>query len=66
MKNNESKVDRIIRIVVGAFLLILGIFGIVQGTWQVVTFVLSALLIITGVLGFCPAYRLFNFSTKKS
>jgi len=66
MKTNESNVERIIRVIGGVVLLALGIFGGVQGTWQVVVFVLSALLIITGATGFCPAYRLFNFSTKKS
>ena len=66
MKTNQSNVERIIRVIGGIVLLAFGIFGSVQGTWQVGVFILSALLILTGATGFCPAYRLFNFSTKKS
>ena len=66
MKTNQSKIERIIRVIGGIILLAFGIFGSVTGAWQVIILVIAGLLIITGATGFCPAYRLFNFSTKKS
>lgn len=66
MKTNESALDRVIRVIAGIALLAVGIFGGIVGAWQIVALVLGALLFITGLVGFCPAYRLFKFSTKKS
>jgi hypothetical protein len=66
MKTNESSLDRIIRVVVGALLLALYFLGVVTGGWGIVMIVLGAILLITGVVGFCPLYALFKIKTKKS
>jgi hypothetical protein len=65
-KANETKWDRIVRVVLGIVLLYLGLGGVVVGTLGVVLDILGAILLLTGVVGFCPLYRLFNFSTKKA
>ncbi len=64
MKTNESTADRIIRIVVGAILAVLAITGVATGALAIVAWVLAALLLVTGVVGFCPAYALLHLSTK--
>jgi hypothetical protein len=66
MKNNESNLDRIIRIVLGIVLFVLYFTGAVTGTLGIVAAVLAAILIITGLAGFCPLYALLKISTKKS
>ena len=66
MKANESTLDRIFRVIAGIGLLALGIFSGVAGAWQIVWIVIGAVLLLTGLTGFCPLYRLFNFSTHKS
>jgi len=66
MKANESKMDRIIRIVAGIVFLILFFTGTVTGTLGIVLIFLGAVLLITGVVGFCPLYGLLKLSTKKS
>jgi hypothetical protein len=66
MKTNESLVDRIIRIVVGALLMVLYFLGVVTGGWGIVLIVLGAILLITGIIGFCPLYALLKIKTKKS
>lgn len=66
MKLNESGVDRIIRVVLGVVLLVLGWGGIVGGTLGLVFKILGFIPLLTGIVGFCPLYALFKLSTKKS
>lgn len=64
MKINEGTVDRFIRGVVGAILLAVGLV-IVKGTVGIVLDVLGAILLVTGIVGFCPLYMLFSINTSK-
>ena len=64
-KVNEANWDRIVRVVVGILLLYLGLGGAVTGTLGIVLDILGAILLLTGLVGFCPLYKLFKFSTKK-
>jgi hypothetical protein len=66
MKINESPVDRIIRVIVGIALIAIGLFGVAAGAWLYASYVLGAILVLTGIVGFCPLYRLFKFSTAKN
>jgi hypothetical protein len=63
---NESSVDRIIRVVVGLALLALGWGGIVTGGFGIFLKVIGFVPLLTGIVGFCPLYSLFKFSTKKA
>jgi len=63
---NESGLDRIIRVVVGIALLALGWGGIVTGGFGVFLKVIGFIPLLTGVVGFCPFYRLFKFSTNRA
>ncbi|MBE3068408.1 MAG: DUF2892 domain-containing protein [Chloroflexi bacterium] len=65
MKKNEGPVDRIIRILVGIALIALGLLGVVSGVWMWVAYILGAILLVTGIVGFCPLYKLFKLSTAK-
>lgn len=60
MKSNLGNIDRILRFVVGALLVILALMGVI-GMWGY----LGVIFIITAFINFCPIYRLFNISTKK-
>lgn len=60
MLENEGRTDRIVRVAVGMFLLSLtfwgphswlGLFGLVP--------------LLTGVVGFCPLYRVFGIDTLR-
>lgn len=64
-KLNEANWDRIARIVGGLFLLFLGLGGVVAGTLGIVFDVIGAVLLLTGVVGFCPLYAVFKLSTRK-
>jgi hypothetical protein len=62
MKNNESTPDRIIRVILGLVLLALYLVDIVGGTLGIILVVLGAILLSTGIIGFCA---LLKFKTKK-
>ena len=60
MKMNEGGADRIIRIIVGLVLISLVFIG-PQSLWGWIGLV----PLITGVIGWCPAYLPFGISTCK-
>ena len=66
MKTNENPIDRIIRVVVGIALIVLGPLGIASGAWMWVAGVLGTILLLTGIVGFCPLYALLKLSTVKN
>jgi hypothetical protein len=66
MKLNEGPIDRIIRVVVGIALIALAALGVVGGVWMYLAYVIGAVLLVTGVVGFCPLYALLKLSTVKN
>lgn len=63
--SNEAGWDRGVRVVAGVALLALGWGGVVEGGTGVVFKYLGFLPLLTGLLGVCPAYSLFRFSTRR-
>lgn len=61
---NEGAWDRIVRILVGTLLLYAS-WANWPGTAAVVLVVIGAVALITGLVGWCPAYAIFQFSTRK-
>jgi hypothetical protein len=65
MKINESSIDSVIRIFAAVLLLYLG-FGVeLSGALAITADILGVILLLTGVIGFCPIYALFRFSGRK-
>jgi len=60
MKINESSIDSVIRIFAGVLLLYLGFGGELIGALAIVADILGVILLLTGVIGFCPLYILFR------
>ncbi len=63
---NESGMDRIIRVVLGIVLIALAWGGVVTGGLSVAFIVIGAVALLTGVVGFCPAYYLLKIRTKRA
>lgn len=61
MPCNEGKVDRALRVIVGLVLLALVFVG-PQTPWGWVGLV----PLLTGIFGFCPAYKLLGINTCKA
>lgn len=62
---NESSVDRWVRVVFGTLLVVCGVFW-VSGVAQTLSVLLGAVLVVTGLIGFCPLYALFKTGTRKA
>jgi hypothetical protein len=58
MKINEGKIDRVLRIVVGAGLLSLVFWG-PQTNWGYV----GIIPLVTGLVGLCPLYSILGLNT---
>lgn len=58
MTTNVGAVDRTIRVVVGLILLMATFIGTI-GWWGLI----GVVPLLTGLVGFCPAYKLFGIST---
>ena len=63
---NVSGADRVIRVVIGLVLLALGWGEVVTGGWGLFFKIIGFLPLLTGLVGFCPAYALFKFSTRRA
>ena len=61
---NEAGWDRIVRIVLGLAMLVLGWGGFVGGTFGVILQWLGFVPLLTGLIGWCPLYSLFHIQTK--
>jgi membrane-bound ClpP family serine protease len=65
LKANESGADRLIRIIAGIVLFMLG-WGILKNNILGIIFdILGVILFVTGITGFCGLYKLLGISTKK-
>ncbi len=60
MKINESALDSILRIFSGFTLLYLGLGGVLVGLAALVADILGVIILLTGVVGFCPLYVIFK------
>jgi hypothetical protein len=65
MKINETSIDSVIRIFVAVLLFYLGFGGELTGAPAIVADILGVILLLTGVIGFCPLYALFRPSRQK-
>lgn len=63
MSANVGTIDRIVRLIIGAVLIALYLYGTVVGTWGVVLLVAGIVFILTALFKFCPLYRLFGANT---
>ncbi len=61
---NMGSVDRVVRGIVAIALLLIAFF-LAEGAWQIVLWVIGGILGVTAIVGICPLYMPFHFSTKK-
>jgi len=64
MARNVGPEDRVVRIVVALGLCVLIYFGVLGSTATIVTGVIAAYLLITGLLARCIVYRLIGVDTS--
>ncbi len=59
---NEGTVDRVIRVIIGSVALLAGFFWL-AGTAATVAYIVGAIALATGLVGFCGLYKLLGIST---
>jgi hypothetical protein len=65
MKKNMGTIDKVIRILVAVLVVILYFTNVISGTPGIILLALSAVLVVTTVLGFCPIWLALGLSTTK-
>ena len=63
-KQNVGRIDRVLRIALGIAMAIIGLF-VLKGTVGTVVGIVALIPLVTGLVGFCPLYLPFKFSTNK-
>jgi hypothetical protein len=64
MKRNMGNLDRIIRAIAGVILIVVGVLYL-GFWWGILMLVIALILLITAIIGICPLYMLFKWSTLK-
>ena len=60
---NVGNVDQGIRLVLAAVLAVLFLTGILTGAIGIISLVVAAILLLTGIFRFCPLYALLGLRT---
>ena len=63
-KQNAGRMDRVLRIALGIAMAAIGLF-VLKGTTGTVLGIIGLIPLATGLVGFCPLYLPFKFSTNK-
>lgn len=63
MGTNEGLVDRGLRITIAVVALVAGLALGVGSTVGIVFLAVAAIMFVTGVVGFCPLYKIFRINT---
>ena len=65
MKKNMGTIDKVIRILIAVVVVVLWFTNVISGTLAIILLALSAIFIVTSILGFCPLYLPFGLNTGK-
>ena len=64
MKKNISTIDRVLRILVAAIVIVLYFTNVISGTVAIVLLAVAAIFLLTSFIGFCPIYFTFGIGTR--
>ncbi|WP_372936223.1 YgaP family membrane protein [Mariniphaga sediminis] len=65
MKRNMGSIDRGLRVLIAALLVVLYLTGKIGGTLGVVLLILAVVFLLTSLLGICPLYYPLGLKTNK-
>jgi len=65
LNKNMGTLDRIVRLVIAAVIAVLYFTGNLSGLAAIILGILAVIFVVTSLVGFCPLYVLFGFSTRK-
>lgn len=65
LKRNIGTLDRIVRLLIAVVIAVLYFTGNLSGLTAIILGIVTAIFVVTGLVGFCPLYVLFGISTRK-
>ncbi|ARV09088.1 hypothetical protein BTO05_05350 [Winogradskyella sp. PC-19] len=65
MKKNVSNIDKGLRVLIALIITLLYYFNIIDDTLAYILMGLAIVLLITGLINFCPLYKILGVSTCK-
>ena len=66
MTHNVGGADRGARLIVGSILVAISLMVALPGYWELVPFVIGAVLLVTGIFRYCPINRLLGLDTRRT
>lgn len=63
MKRNLHPADRFVRILLAIVMGLLVLMNIITGSGGIILLMLTGEFLLTGIIGFCPLYSLFDLQT---
>jgi K+-transporting ATPase A subunit len=63
MKTNMGSMDRMVRMFIAVILGLSAFTGMVTGVWAVVAYAVTAIFLLTSLVGTCPLYSVFGIDT---
>ncbi len=65
MKKNMGTIDKSVRILIAAVVVLLFFTNVISGTLAYVLLAFAAVFVLTSFLSFCPLYLPFGLNTRK-
>ncbi len=65
MKKNVGTIDKTIRILIAVVLVVLYFTHVISGVLGIILLALSAVLVVTSLLSFCPIWQVLGLRTTK-
>jgi len=65
MKRNIGSADRITRIIIAAVIAVLYFTSTITGAWGIVLMVAAGIILLTGIINFCPIYYALGINTNR-
>lgn len=66
MKKNVGISDRALRLVLSVGVFVLAYIHMLPGSWNIITWCVGGILLLTAAFGLCPLYSVFGVNTRKS
>jgi len=66
MKKNMGSIDKAIRLLVAALIVVLVVTKVITGTLAIVLIILGAVFVLTSIVSVCPMYIPFGIRTLKN
>lgn len=65
LDENLGAADKAIRVIVSAVIVILFLMDVIGGPLAAGLLALSAILVLTALVGFCPLYKMFGIASRR-